>query len=182
MKKQHNASAIINELQGNSAYFRQKPATSEEKPVSAAEAPEQATAPAIAEPAETKTEQSPAQVDEQPASQPVSQSTAKQANTATRRPTKRPVVQSVDQSTVQSIDASALVGRPKAFYISEKQDKDLNKAVELLSQELQGKINQKIDRSTIVRLVLERSQITKKESITQMASQLVSQLVSRLTG
>jgi hypothetical protein len=182
MKKQLNTSPIINELSGNSAFFRQKKDTKEQKKVSVGEASDKPTAQPTGKPANQKTEQLPERSDGQPAAQTSSQAADQSSSESTHRPTKQPVDQSIDRSTGRSIDDSAILGKPKAFYISEKQDKDLNRAVELLSNELNGKINQKIDRSTIVRLILEKSQITKKESIMQMADQLVSQLVNRLTS
>lgn len=178
MKKQLNADGIINELTGNSAFFRQKKDTEEQKKVSVGEASDKPTAQPTGKPANQKTERLPDKSDDQPTPQSTNQTTDQPSSGSTRRP----ATQSIDRSTSRSVDDSAILGKPKAFYISEKQDKDLNRAVELLSNELNGKINQKIDRSTIVRLILERSEVTKKESIMQMADQLVSQLVNRLTS
>jgi len=96
--------------------------------------------------------------------------------------------QSVDQSIDQSAsrqskrhaNRSAILGKPKAFYITKKQDKDLDLLVQKLSQELEGKINQKIDRSTVVRLILDASDPMDAQSVKRLAKQLVDQLVSQL--
>ena len=98
----------------------------------------------------------------------------------------------IDQSVDQSIDQSAsrqskrhahrsaILGKPKAFYITKKQDKDLDLLVQKLSQELEGKINQKIDRSTVVRLILDASDPMDAQAVKRLAKQLVDQLVSQL--
>lgn len=96
--------------------------------------------------------------------------------------------QSVDQSIDQSAsrqskrhaNRSAILGKPKAFYITKKQDKDLDLLVQKLSQELEGKINQKIDRSTVVRLILDASDPMDAQAVKRLAKQLVDQLVSQL--
>ncbi len=96
--------------------------------------------------------------------------------------------QSVDQSIDQSAsrqskrhaNRSAILGKPKAFYITKKQDKDLDLLVQKLSQELEGKINQKIDRSTVVRLLLDASDPMDAQAVKRLAKQLVDQLVSQL--
>lgn len=182
MKKQLNTEGIINELSGNSAFFKQKPATKDEKKVSIDEASDKPAMQSAGHAIDQKAKQSPEKSVDQQMDRSINQSTRKSTESSVNRPIKRLTNQSIDQSPARSTDDSAIMGKPKGFYISEKQDKDLNRAVELLSNELKGKITQKIDRSTIVRLILERSQVTKKESIMQMADQLINQLVSRLTG
>ncbi len=94
------------------------------------------------------------------------------------------VDQSIDQSASRQskrhANRSAILGKPKAFYITKKQDKDLDLLVQKLSQELEGKINQKIDRSTVVRLLLDASDPMDAQAVKRLAKQLVDQLVSQL--
>ncbi len=101
---------------------------------------------------------------------PIGQSTSQSAS------------QPTNQSTDKSIDKSMILGRPKAFYITEKQDKDLDNAVDKLAKKVEGKVSQKIDRSTVLRLLLEMANITTDETINKLSKQLVSRLISQLTG
>lgn len=101
---------------------------------------------------------------------------------STSQSTSRLVNQLADWSTNPSIDRSTILGRPKAFYITQKQDEDLDKAVEKLSRKMGEKINQKIDRSTIIRLLLEDIDITSDRTVDRLASRLVGRLISRLTS
>ncbi len=88
----------------------------------------------------------------------------------------------IDQSTSRSIDQSTILGRPKAFYITEKQDKDLDLAVTRLSELVRARVNLRIDRSTVMRLLLEMNDLTTKSTIDKLGHQLISRLVSQLTG
>ena len=74
-----------------------------------------------------------------------------------------------------------MLGRPKSFYITAQQDKDLDLAVTKLTERLQGRGTQKIDRSTLIRLLLEVSDLTNEGTVDRLASQMVSRLVSQLT-
>ena len=109
-----------------------------------------------------------------PAVQPTDPSTSDPSSQLTGRSTDRP--------TTQMFDHSVILGRPKAFYITEQQDKDLDVAVDKLTAKLQGRGNQKIDRSTVVRLLLEVNDITTDQTVDRLANQLVSRLVSQLTS
>lgn len=94
-----------------------------------------------------------------------------------------PVVnQPVNQSINTPIDTSQVLAKPKGFYITEQQDDDLDIAVKKLSEKMKGKLTTKIDRSTILRLIIEQADITNDGSINKLAGQLTSQLIRQLTG
>jgi hypothetical protein len=95
-----------------------------------------------------------------------------QANRQTDTPAK--------QQTGQLFDHSAILGRPKSFYITKKQDKDLDILVQKLSQKLEGKISHKVDRSAVVRLILESNSITNDQTVDLLARRLVDKLVNQL--
>jgi hypothetical protein len=161
MKKKVNADAIASELAEGSAFFRQ---AREQDAVVAAVAP--------------------------PASQPAVMPARAPAIQTTAEPTSRPASESASQSTRQStkarparrFDTSPILGRPKSFYITDQQDKELDTAVVRLTERLQGRGNQKIDRSTVMRLLLEVSDVSNDDTVDRLADQLVNRLVSQLTG
>jgi hypothetical protein len=101
-------------------------------------------------------------------------------------PVTQPVVEKVNPPVNQSInspiDTSQVLAKPKGFYISEKQDEDLDIAVKKLSDKMKGKLTAKIDRSTILRLIIDQANITNEEAISKLAGQLTSQLIRQLTG
>ena len=91
------------------------------------------------------------------------------------------VDQSVSQLTNQSTEepSGTVVPRPKAFYITERLDKRLDKAVRYL-QDAHG--IKKVDRSTILNTMLDRADLFTTESLDELVDRVVSQLTSRLTG
>src|SRR5918997_1178808 len=98
MKKKVNAHVIASELAEGSAFFRQ--AREQDAAVATVEGPPDQSAAAPAAPAIT-------QATSHTASQPTDQSTD----------------QSTDQRPVRRFDTSPILGRPKSFYITGKQDK-----------------------------------------------------------
>jgi len=100
------------------------------------------------------------------------------------RPASRPVSQSIGRQdrrpSSEAFDKSGILGRPKSFYITKKQDKDLDILVQKLAHKLEGKISQKIDRSVVVRLILESTNITDDQTVGVLASRLVDKLVNQL--
>ena len=171
MKKQLNTTAVINELKGASVFFQSEPKRITTPP--SREETEDGNG-------ESKREAPPAieHLIGRSISCPVSQST----DQPTRQSANRLVNPLVDRSTSRSIDQSPILGRPKAFYLTQKQDDDLDVAVEKLNRKIGAKINQKIDRSVLVRLLLEESDITSEQTIGRLASRLVGRLISRLTS
>jgi hypothetical protein len=161
MKKKVNAEAIANELSEGSAFFRQ----AREQDVVGATGNGPVNQPAVVS-----------------TSTPVAQLTAE----TTSRPTTASASQSTRQSTksrpTRRFDSSPILGRPKSFYITDQQDKELDTAVARLTERLQGRGNQKIDRSTVMRLLLEVSDVSNDATIDRLADQLVNRLVSQLTG
>jgi len=89
---------------------------------------------------------------------------------------------SIAQSTDQFIDTSPILGKPKGFYITEKQNDDLDRAVSKLAEKAEGKTGLKIDRSTVLRLLLEYSHITDERTIESLYTHLVNRLVNRLNS
>jgi hypothetical protein len=162
MKKKINAQAIADELRDGSVFF--------------ADARQRAEA--EARPEELEENQPMTAPADVPASQPVGPSTQRSAVRSTRQSTTG----ETGQPSGPSFDTTMILGRPKAFYITEKQDKALDVAVDKLAARLNGRGNQKIDRSTVVRLLLEMSDVADDTTVDRMASHMVSRLVSQLTG
>jgi hypothetical protein len=91
--------------------------------------------------------------------------------------------QSTSQSTNQSIDQptnrplTKIVDRPKAFYITEGLDENLDKAVHYLQKKHRIK---KVDRSVIVNALLDNDTLWTDEALDQLVEKVVSQLTNRL--
>ncbi len=94
----------------------------------------------------------------------------------------KPDTQSVDQSTNQSTDpdTSHILSRPKSFYISQKQDEDLDVLVKSIAKKIEGKMKYKVDRSTVIRLLLEKADLASDQTAIELTQYLVDQLVSQL--
>src|SRR5919106_3184142 len=93
-------------------------------------------------------------------------------NQSVSRQARQPVSQSTGRQSGGSFDRSDILGRPKSFYITKKQDRDLDVLVQKLGQKLEGKINQKIDRTLAVRLILESNNITDDKTVSVLAGRL----------
>jgi hypothetical protein len=91
--------------------------------------------------------------------------------------------QSTSQSTNQSIDQptkrpfTKIVDRPKAFYITESLDENLDKAVNYLQKKHGIK---KVDRSVVVNALLDNDALWSDEALDQLVERVVSQLTNRL--
>jgi hypothetical protein len=92
-----------------------------------------------------------------------SQSTGQSTNQSMRQPTHRPFTKIVD--------------RPKAFYITEGLDENLDKAVHYLQKKHSIK---KVDRSVIVNALLDNDTLWTDEALDQLVERVVSQLTNRL--
>ena len=92
-----------------------------------------------------------------------SQSTGQSTNRLTGQPTSRPL--------------SKIVDRPKAFYITEALDENLDKAVTYLQKKHGIK---KVDRSVIMNALLDDDTLWTDEALDQLVERVVSQLTSRL--
>ena len=164
MKKPVNADAIANELREGSAFFRQaREQVATEEPAAAG--------------ALTADEPTPSMVD-----RPANRSAGRSASQSTDPSTTPPAKPTPAAAAVPAFDTSAILGRPKSFYITERQDRELDIAVGKLQEKLNGRGNQKVDRSTVMRLLLEVNNITDDETVDRLAGHLVSRLVSQLTG
>jgi hypothetical protein len=107
---------------------------------------------------------------------------------STRNPQKttrqsQRISQSTRQSTNQSIGQptsrsfTKIVDRPKAFYITEGLDDNLDKAVNYLQKKHGIK---KVDRSVIVNALLDNDTLWTDEALDQLVERVVSQLTNRL--
>jgi hypothetical protein len=92
-----------------------------------------------------------------------SQSTRQSTNPSIDQPTNRPVTKIVD--------------RPKAFYITEGLDENLDKAVHYLQKKHGIK---KVDRSVVVNALLDNDTLWTEEAFDQLVESVVSQLTNRL--
>jgi len=91
------------------------------------------------------------------------QSTGQSTNRSISQPTHRPITKIVD--------------RPKAFYITEGLDDNLDKAVNYLQKKHGIK---KVDRSVIVNALLDNDTLWTDQALDQLVERVVSQLTNRL--
>jgi hypothetical protein len=119
---------------------------------------------------------------QRPARPSTSRSTAQSTDRSTNQSIDQLTDPSIAQATEPPFDSSPILGKPKGFYITEQQDEDLNTAVVKLTARLKGRGTHKVDRSTVVRLLLEVSNVTDDRSINRLANRLVNRLVNQLTG
>ena len=125
------------------------------KPESKAEAP--------LTPPPAKPKRTPQKPPRQP--KPMSQSTRQLTNQLISQPMSRPFTKLVD--------------RPKAFYITEGLDENLDKAVTYLQKKHGIK---KVDRSVIVNALLDNETLWTDDALDQLVDRVVSQLASRLVS
>lgn len=79
-------------------------------------------------------------------------------------------------------DYSPILSKAKGFYITEKQHQALSDAAEKLAGRVGATLDQKVDRSTILRLLLEEVNITSDSLLNKLQNRLVNRLVNRLTS
>jgi hypothetical protein len=128
--------------------------------------------PADPQQAERKIEDSPSPLPAKPKGKPqkspsqsklIGQSTRQSTNQLMNQPTNRPFTKIVD--------------RPKAFYITEGLDENLDKAVNYLQKKYGIK---KVDRSVVVNALLDNDTLWTDEALDQLVERVVSQLTNRL--
>ena len=106
-----------------------------------------------------------------------------QASKTVNQSTNQSIDQSTDQSTTRqnysSTTSNAIVDRPKAFYITERLDHNLDKAVRYF-QEVHG--IKKADRSTVINAFLDNEDNWTSQSLDQLVDRVISQLTNRLTS
>ena len=128
--------------------------------------------PADPQNAERKREDSPSPLPAKPKEKPqrstsqsklISQSTSQSTNQSISQPTSRPFTKIVD--------------RPKAFYITEGLDENLDKAVHYL-QKTHG--IKKVGRSVVVNALLDNDTLWTDKALDQLVERVVSQLTNRL--
>jgi hypothetical protein len=93
------------------------------------------------------------------------------------QPTNRSTSQSTSRLT--NFSSNKIVEKPKAFYITERLDKRLDEAVRYF-QEQHG--IKKVDRSTLVNVMLDNDANWTEEALSQQVERVISQLTSRLTN
>jgi len=113
----------------------------------------------------------------QPAVKSVLSPSPQHTNQSTDRLTNQSTSQLTSQSTY--LPSNRIVGRPKAFYITERLDARLDDAVKYL-QEMHG--IRKVDRSTIVNALLDNEANWTEENLELLVSRVLSLLTSRLTS
>jgi hypothetical protein len=93
--------------------------------------------------------------------------------------TSQSTSQSTNQLTSQPSSKlfSKIVNRPKAFYITESLDENLDKAVNYLQKKHGIK---KVDRSVVVNALLDNDTLWTDKALDQLVDKVVSQLTSRL--
>lgn len=103
----------------------------------------------------------------------------------TSKPIKKKVAQSTVQLTSESTDKSTnqsiILKKPKAFYITKKQNKDLDLLVRRVGERLNQKLNIKIDRSTIIRSLLDYSKIDAPETAEALSEYMVEELIKKIS-
>jgi hypothetical protein len=82
----------------------------------------------------------------------------------------------------QPIDNTNVLGKPKGFYITGKQDEALDEVVKKLSKKLEGKAMIKIDRSIVLRLILDEANLLSDDTIERLSNQLINRLINQLTN
>jgi len=118
-----------------------------------------------------------------PVPKPVKKDPVKEKEPAIEQPIVQSIDQSIDESiNVKEIDHSPVMGKPRGFYITEQQNQDLDMVVLEISKRLGGKLPFKVDRSVLIRLILESSNLTNIENINKLSTQLISRSISQLTG
>ncbi len=121
--------------------------------------------------------------DEQPPKEthPKPQEVSREAAPKQPKPVKEKA--SISSKTEQNLfDHSPVLSRPKGFYITEKQDKEIDRGVRKLSEKTKGKVLQKIDRSTLLRLILDEIDLADDQTINQLYNRLNNRLVNQLTN
>ena len=111
-----------------------------------------------------------------------SRSTDRSTNKSTNRSIKQPTKLLIGIPINQSIDQSAVIRPAKGFYLTKEIDERLDKAVSKLAKKLEGRISpkEKIDRSTLIKILLQTIDITDNQTIDLLADKLINQLVNRL--
>jgi len=131
-----------------------------------------------------------------PASQPVDQSTDEETSRHAAKPPNKQqgsLREQVERATAAAaspprsrrqnkkrFDNSPVLSRPKSFYITKQQDADIDDIAERIEELLEGKIAHKIDRSVVVRLILESEDWTSDDAVNMLSKHLVNKLVSQL--
>ncbi len=121
--KKLDEKTIVNELHGESAFFRPSPPLLREIPsphVTGKHKKKEATQQGVNNPAIRLRDEAA----DKNASQPVDQSTARSVDQSTRELKRHP------------FDMSPVLSRPKSFYITEKQDEDLDILVKKLADKV----------------------------------------------
>ncbi len=114
-------------------------------------------------------------VDKNDKKQSSSRQDSRQQNRHESRPSgrqnKRP-----SPRTTKEVDQDQILSRPKAFYITKKQSDVLDDLVKAMRKKASGKSTVKIDRSTVIRLLLDRANLEDESAADELIDTLVEQL------
>jgi hypothetical protein len=128
--------------------------------------------PADPQNAEREREDSPSPLPAKPKEKPQrSTSQSKLISQSTSQLTNRSISQPTNRSFTKIVD------RPKAFYITEGLDENLDKAVNYLQKKHGIK---KVDRSVVVNALLDNDTLWTDKALDQLVERVVSQLTNRL--
>jgi len=167
MKKNLDARSVLNELKQGSRFFG-APAPAEYPPAGAAR---KASLPQMAS---TSTRPSTDRLTDR--------STSRSTGQLTRWSTSRPTERSTNESMHQLTEQSTMLERPKAFYITSQQDADLDTAVSKLAVRGASNVGQKVDRSTVIRLLLDEARLTSEHTIERLHQRLIKGLIRQLSS
>lgn len=198
MAKQLDEETILNELHGESAFFRPSPTPARDSTPQRVRVTNRRKE-VVQTGAKKEAVQALAKVNGQNAGQPVDHAvdhSAHQAfvhladspdNESTEPRANQLADQSIDEQssrkpTTGVFDMSLILPKPKAFYITEKQNEDLDILVKKLAEKLKGKVAQKMDRSVATRLIFESVGLTSDKTAEQLANLLIGRLASQLAG
>ena len=98
-------------------------------------------------------------------------------NRSIDRSTNRPIDQSIDWPTTVD-ELGPVVGKPRAFYITQKVDGWLDEAVRYL----RGKDLAKADRSVVVNALLHSPDLFKPEFLDKLRKRILAHLVNKSMG
>ena len=198
MAKQLDEKTVLNELHGESVFFRSSPTPAREASSSHRVVVRNRRPGVVPRRVEKEAVRPQIEDDGKKASRPVDHSIDPPTSQSQVQPTSDPGEPSVGQAdnqfagqsvdpmgselTGNVFDMSPILPRPKAFYIAEKQDEDLDILVKKMSERVKGKVVQKIDRSVATRLIFESIDLTSDETVERLANLLIRRLTSQLTG
>ena len=115
---------------------------------------------------------SPAPVQKLSSPQQPNRPTAQSTHQSTERLTRRSISQSMDAG-------NKILDKPKAFYITQRLNQHIDKAVRYFQEEHNIK---KVDRSVVITAILDNEAYWTEEALDLLVDRVISQLTHRLTN